>query len=84
MKLLSAHVAIKRASVTHSVQKSIHAHKKHTYIHIYIHTYIHTVEQMTTRVAIKNERPPIPADMPREYAIIISQAWATDPQARPK
>jgi len=41
------------------------------------------LEQMTTRVALKNERPPMPLEMPREYSDIISRSWATDPQSRP-
>ena len=29
--------------------------------------------QMTTRVAIQNERPALPKDMPREYSEIINR-----------
>jgi hypothetical protein len=32
----------------------------------------------------RNERPPIPMDMPREYADIIASSWATEPTARPE
>jgi hypothetical protein len=31
------------------------------------------VAQMTTRVAIQNERPALPKDMPREYSEIINR-----------
>ncbi len=41
------------------------------------------LEQMTARVAIQNERPPIPHDMPREYAALLNQCWDKDTQARP-
>ena len=41
------------------------------------------LEQMTTRVAVQNERPVLPKDMPREYSEIINRCWQRDPQLRP-
>lgn len=41
------------------------------------------LEQMTTRVAVQNERPALPKDMPREYSAIINRCWQRDPRLRP-
>lgn len=42
------------------------------------------LERMTNKVVSKNERPPIPHDMPREYAEVIARSWHTDPARRPE
>ena len=41
------------------------------------------LEQMVRRVSVQDERPPLPTDMPREYAEIIAASWNRDPWARP-
>lgn len=41
------------------------------------------LEQMTRRVAVANERPPVPRDMPAEYATVMQHCWASDPSNRP-
>jgi len=42
------------------------------------------LDQMTHRVVAKNERPPMPQDMPRGYADVIARSWEKDPARRPE
>jgi len=46
------------------------------YTHIYTHTYICVF-------AVRNERPPITAEVPRKLADIIELCWHAVPKARP-
>jgi len=39
--------------------------------------------QMIHTVAVRNERPPIPPEMPREFVAVIEQCWHPVPQKRP-
>ena len=44
---------------------------------MYIYIYTHT------QVAVKNERPPIPPDTPRDLMLLIEHCWHSSPKARP-
>lgn len=35
------------------------------------------------RVVIAKERPPVPADMPVEYELLMTRCWAADAAERP-
>jgi hypothetical protein len=35
------------------------------------------------RVALMQHRPPLPPDMPADYAALLAAAWSPDPFARP-
>lgn len=35
------------------------------------------------RVALLQERPPIPPDMPQQYANLMASCWGADPLVRP-
>jgi Protein tyrosine and serine/threonine kinase len=35
------------------------------------------------RVIVRGGRPPVPADMSREYALLMTSCWAEDPRMRP-
>ena len=42
------------------------------------------LERMTKKVVMQNERPPMPKDMPRDYAEMIARSWQTDTSKRPE
>lgn len=35
------------------------------------------------RVALLQERPPVPQDMPADYSALMTACWSADPLARP-
>ncbi|KAI8467040.1 MAG: kinase-like domain-containing protein [Monoraphidium minutum] len=35
------------------------------------------------RVVLRDERPPLPGNMPEPYALLMTRCWAADPMARP-
>ena len=42
------------------------------------------LNKMVHKVLALDQRPPIPSDMPKEYAQIVQVCWATDPASRPE
>jgi hypothetical protein len=40
-------------------------------------------ESLPVRVAVRGQRPPMPADAPPPLAQLITECWAADPGARP-
>ena len=44
---------------------------------LFMHTHTHT------QVAVKNERPPIPPETPRDLMLLIEHCWHPSPRSRP-
>jgi hypothetical protein len=39
--------------------------------------------QVCSAVVVRDERPPVPADMPRDYAALMQACWVREPEERP-